>query len=116
MAGGPHRECPQVRPDLVSGRPPRHSSHREGRQRSSPPTGWSMSSRRGTSRYRWLQRDRGAVETVTMEQRSRGSNRGTTRPERRTPPPVCGCGQDLDVCSGRHCPRCGTSLLAHAAW
>jgi hypothetical protein len=29
--------------------------------------------------------------------------------------PVCGCGQDLDVCTGSHCPRCGTSLFAHAA-
>jgi hypothetical protein len=22
----------------------------------------------------------------------------------------CRCGQDLDVCSGNHCPRCGTTL------
>lgn len=28
---------------------------------------------------------------------------------------ICGCGQDLDVCTGTHCPRCGTSLVAHAA-
>jgi hypothetical protein len=34
---------------------------------------------------------------------------------RRTAQPVCGCGQDLDVCTGAHCPRCGTSLFAHAA-
>jgi hypothetical protein len=30
-------------------------------------------------------------------------------------PSVCMCGQDLDVCSGTHCPRCGTSVSAHAA-
>jgi hypothetical protein len=24
--------------------------------------------------------------------------------------PACGCGQDLDVGGGRHCPRCGTAL------
>lgn len=23
---------------------------------------------------------------------------------------VCRCGQDLDVCTGEHCPRCGTTL------
>ena len=28
---------------------------------------------------------------------------------------TCVCGQELDTCSGRHCPRCGTSLVAHAA-
>jgi predicted amidophosphoribosyltransferase len=33
--------------------------------------------------------------------------------ERRTPP-VCGCGQDLEVRTGTHCPRCGASL-SHAA-
>lgn len=25
-------------------------------------------------------------------------------------PVACGCGQDLDVCTGRHCPRCGHTL------
>ena len=29
--------------------------------------------------------------------------------------PVCGCGQDLDLVTGLHCPRCGTSLVGHAA-
>jgi len=29
--------------------------------------------------------------------------------------PICGCGQDLDVCTGTHCPRCGTSIHQHAA-
>ena len=28
--------------------------------------------------------------------------------------PVCRCGQDLDVCTGKHCPRCGITLF-HAA-
>jgi hypothetical protein len=28
---------------------------------------------------------------------------------------TCGCGQDLDTCTGSHCPRCGTSIAAHAA-
>jgi len=28
-------------------------------------------------------------------------------------PRVCGCGQDLDVCARRHCPRCGTLLTVH---
>jgi hypothetical protein len=31
------------------------------------------------------------------------------------PPPTCGCGQELDVCTGTHCPRCGTSIHLHAA-
>ena len=25
-------------------------------------------------------------------------------------PSVCGCGQDLDVCFGAHCSRCGAVL------
>ena len=28
---------------------------------------------------------------------------------------TCGCGQDLDTCTGSHCPRCGTSIAALAA-
>jgi hypothetical protein len=24
---------------------------------------------------------------------------------------LCGCGQDLDVCAGTHCPRCGSSVV-----
>jgi hypothetical protein len=28
---------------------------------------------------------------------------------------TCGCGQALDTCTGHHCPRCGTSIPAHAA-
>ena len=30
-------------------------------------------------------------------------------------PPVCGCGQELDVCTGTHCPRCGVRVTRHAA-
>ncbi len=30
-------------------------------------------------------------------------------------PDTCPCGQDLDLCAGRHCPRCGTSIAARAA-
>jgi predicted amidophosphoribosyltransferase len=53
------------------------------------------------------------VRAVTTERHAWDSTQA--RGEGRTPPLVCGCGQDLDVCSGTHCPRCGTSLLAHAA-
>ena len=42
------------------------------------------------------------------------SDRVLTLAESRTPP-VCGCGQELDVCTRTHCPRCGTSLTSHAA-
>ena len=42
------------------------------------------------------------------------SNQLETLAECRTRP-VCGCGQDLDACTGTHCPRCGTSLTRHAA-
>jgi hypothetical protein len=29
---------------------------------------------------------------------------------RQTRPETCTCGQDLDCCASRNCPRCGTSL------
>jgi hypothetical protein len=29
----------------------------------------------------------------------------------RHPVPVCGCGQDLDVAIGKHCPRCGIAVM-----
>jgi len=32
----------------------------------------------------------------------------------RTTVPVCACGQDLDRCHGRHCPRCGRTLHGDA--
>jgi hypothetical protein len=31
-------------------------------------------------------------------------------PTSRVSIPICDCGQDLDVCMGRHCPRCGMLL------
>jgi len=43
----------------------------------------------------------------------------TTAVEPRTTSSVCGCGQDLDVCAGAHCPRCGTRFArprAAVAW
>lgn len=30
-------------------------------------------------------------------------------------PTVCGCGQDLDLSTSGHCPRCGVSLTSRAA-
>jgi len=36
------------------------------------------------------------------------ARRPTVTVDRR--PRVCACGQDLDVVSTRHCPRCGTEL------
>ncbi|MGZ4426457.1 MAG: hypothetical protein ACXVXE_00845 [Nocardioidaceae bacterium] len=52
---------------------------------------------------------------MTTEQHAWGSTQVEASADRRTTPPVCGCGQDLDICTGAHCPRCGTSLLRHAA-
>ena len=28
---------------------------------------------------------------------------------------TCPCGQELDLCTGHHCPRCGTSIAGRAA-
>jgi predicted RNA-binding Zn-ribbon protein involved in translation (DUF1610 family) len=28
---------------------------------------------------------------------------------------TCHCGQDLDTCTGHHCPRCGSSIAVRAA-
>jgi hypothetical protein len=52
---------------------------------------------------------------MAPEQHSWASTIRTSHTEGRTAMPVCACGQDLDICLGTHCPRCGTSLLAHAA-
>lgn len=30
--------------------------------------------------------------------------------ERRALSPMCRCGQDLDICTGTHCPRCGATV------
>jgi hypothetical protein len=51
---------------------------------------------------------------MNTEQHAWSSDRALALAEWRTLP-ICGCGQDLDVCTGTHCPRCGTSLVAHAA-
>jgi hypothetical protein len=32
--------------------------------------------------------------------------RTPSRPSR-THAPICACGQDLDICTGENCPRCG---------
>jgi hypothetical protein len=51
---------------------------------------------------------------MTTEQHAWYSSRELTSAARRTPP-VCGCGQDLDLCTRNHCPRCGVSLTSRAA-
>jgi hypothetical protein len=39
------------------------------------------------------------------------TNVTTTEPVTRGLAATCHCGQDLDVCAGNHCPRCGTTLF-----
>lgn len=34
--------------------------------------------------------------------------------ERRALATVCHCGQELDVCHGTHCPRCGATVSSAA--
>jgi hypothetical protein len=60
---------------------------------------------------------RKAVRTMTTERHAWASARIAQRdlPTLHQVSPICGCGQDLDVCTGTHCPRCGTSLIGHAA-
>jgi len=52
---------------------------------------------------------------MTTEQHAWASSQLTNRSQGRTLRAVCACGQDLEFCTREHCPRCGTSLLAHAA-
>jgi len=52
---------------------------------------------------------------MTTEQHAFGSVHEVATRVALTSPPVCGCGQDLDVCQGTHCPRCGAHLLPAAA-
>jgi len=52
---------------------------------------------------------------MTTEQHACASPQLTKRVQVRTARAVCACGQDLEFCTHEHCPRCGTSLLAHAA-
>jgi hypothetical protein len=55
------------------------------------------------------------VTEMTTEQHAFGSVHEVATRVALTSPPVCGCGQDLDVCQGTHCPRCGAHLLPAAA-
>jgi predicted amidophosphoribosyltransferase len=52
---------------------------------------------------------------MNTEQHAWTSIHAVTATVRAESPSVCGCGQDLDVCAGTCCPRCGTSLTGHAA-
>jgi hypothetical protein len=56
---------------------------------------------------------------MTTEQHAWTSAHEGTRAETKDSwpmfPPVCGCGQDLDICTGTHCPRCGVRVTRHAA-
>ena len=54
------------------------------------------------------------MSAVNTEQHAWSGNRLVAVAEWRRLP-ICGCGQDLDFCAGGHCPRCGTSLVGHAA-
>jgi predicted amidophosphoribosyltransferase len=47
---------------------------------------------------------------MTTEQHEWASAQAAPAAARHSSPLVCGCGQDLDVCTGRHCPRCGATL------
>jgi hypothetical protein len=55
-----------------------------------------------------------AVGAMNTERHAWSANQVVAIAEWRVSP-ICGCGQDLDVCAGTHCPRCGTSLTGHAA-
>lgn len=55
-----------------------------------------------------------AVSTMTTEKHLWTSTQETTGLVRRSSGPVCGCGQDLDIATGCHCPRCGATLLQAA--
>ncbi len=59
-------------------------------------------------------RDTEGVSEMTTEQHAWASSRVPATDAWRLAPPVCGCGQELDVCARAHCPRCGTAL-SHAA-
>ena len=73
-----------------------------------------MSPQRSGSQY-VHQTDTGkAVSTMTTEKHLWTSTQETTGLVRRTSGPVCACGQDLDIVTGCHCPRCGSTLLQAA--
>jgi hypothetical protein len=48
------------------------------------------------------------VVTMTTEEHAWVSAQMTSTSQTHMASTVCGCGQDLDVCAGAHCPRCGT--------
>jgi hypothetical protein len=52
-------------------------------------------------------------ETIVITKKTGSMARGK-RPQAATRRPAsagkCRCGQDLDVCSRGHCPRCGSAL------
>jgi len=48
---------------------------------------------------------------MNQTQPTRATTAQPAAPARRGLAPVCRCGQDLDVCTGSHCPRCGTTLI-----
>jgi len=50
------------------------------------------------------------VVTVNTERHASVSAAHSQSPTSRISIPICSCGQDLDVCLGRHCPRCGMLL------
>jgi hypothetical protein len=56
-----------------------------------------------------------AVTPMTTERHAWTSLRAAVPTAERVPPTTCGCGQDLDVCAGSHCPRCGTLVHLRAA-
>jgi len=62
-----------------------------------------------------VQYDEKAVTTMTTERHAWASAQVPSVTVRHAASPICGCGQDLDVCTGSHCPRCGTSIVALAA-
>jgi hypothetical protein len=50
---------------------------------------------------------------MTTEQHAYASTQATatlTRTLDRRLSPICACGQDLDICTGEHCPRCGATI------
>ncbi len=52
---------------------------------------------------------------MTTQQHPYRSSRVVSTDSVLLPAPVCGCGQDLDLARGLHCPRCGTALAGHAS-
>jgi hypothetical protein len=47
---------------------------------------------------------------MTTDKHAWVSAQATTAGLPRTAHPVCGCGQELDLCARKHCPRCGATI------